>query len=779
MSAKILIVDDEELIRWSLSQDLTNSGYKTVVAADLAEAEAALEAENPDVVLSDLRLGRESGLDVLKSARRGNPELPVIIMTAFADLASAVEALREGAADYISKPLQLAGLKITLKRVLETAQLKRRLDRAHQKGLDKYNFASIVAESPSMKDALAVARKISASPFGTVLILGESGCGKDRLARAIHYGSPRAFEPFMEISCTAIPDNLLESELFGYEKGSFTGAVGQKKGLFEIANGGTIFLNEIGHMPMALQGKILRALEDKTFKRVGGRDDITVDVRVIAATNEDLPRAVSEGRFRQDLYYRINVLTISLLPLRQRKEDILPLMDRLLGKLSAEMLKPKPVLSPETLEQFQAYKWPGNVRELRNVLERMMILDELEFHPVAAAQPAHIARAQAAAEAPTPAKADDAAVTLPPNGIRLEDVEKDLVVQALKRSGGNQQKAAQSLGLSRDALRRRMEKFGLKEAIGALLMLAFLAGAASAEGWFGKSAPKDKFRSANEEKAKPMMEKAGAHSPVKSGECSKCHADPKDPAKLTMEQKPLCLSCHAGKAADMNKATVHSAFKDMDCSTCHQPHASDNAPLLNSPVNELCATCHDPKDAAISKAHFGVSAFEGKCTDCHEPHASKSPKLIVEAKEHIPFGSRSCEMCHAKTGADGKTALKKLPEESCFVCHSNFRKLGASVVVHQPFSSGDCTTCHNPHVSKRASLVRKPLGDVCFGCHDADALKDSHPVSRHPTAKEGKADPRREGKPFDCASCHEPHAGKNPKLMRGDIFTLCAECHKK
>jgi predicted CXXCH cytochrome family protein len=777
MASKVLIVDDEELIRWSLSQDLTNSGYKTVVAADVAEAEALLESENPDVVLTDLRLGpRDSGLDVLKAARRGNPELPVIIMTAFADLASAVEALREGAADYISKPLQLAGLKITLKRVLETAQFKRRLDRAHQKGLDKYNFASIVAESPSMKEALAMAKKISASPFGTVLILGESGCGKDRFARAIHYGSPRAFEPFMEISCTAIPENLLESELFGYEKGSFTGAVGQKKGLFEIADGGTIFLNEIGHMPMALQGKILRALEDKTFKRVGGRDDITVDVRVIAATNEDLPRAVAEGRFRQDLYYRINVLTISLLPLRQRQEDILPLMDRLLGKLSAEMLKPKPVLSAETLGQFLSYKWPGNVRELRNVLERMMILDELEFHPVAAAQPAHIARAQAAAEAP--AKEEGASVTLPPEGLRLEDVEKDLVVQALKRSGGNQQKAAQSLGLSRDALRRRMEKFGLKEAISALALVALLAAGASAEGWFGKSAPKDKFRSANEEKAKPMMEKAGAHAPVKTGECSKCHADPKDPAKLTLEQKPLCLSCHTARAEDLKKTTVHSAFKDMDCNTCHQPHASDNAPLLNSPVNELCATCHDPKSEPIAKAHFGVSVFEGKCTDCHSPHASKNPKLIVEGKEHIPFGSRSCEMCHAKTGADGKPALKKIPEESCFVCHSNFRKLDKSPVVHSPFSSGDCSTCHNPHVSNRAALIRKPLADICFGCHE-ESLKDAHPVARHPTSRETLKDPRREGKPFNCASCHEPHASTTPKLMRGEIFNLCGECHQK
>ncbi len=772
MSAKILIVDDEELIRWSLSQDLSNSGYKTVVAADRAEAEKALETENPDVVLTDLRLGMASGLDVLKIARRGNPDLPVIIMTAFADLESAVTALREGAADYISKPLQLAGLKITLKRVLETAQFKRRLDRAHQKGRDKYSFETIVAESPSMKDALAMARKIAATPFGTVLLLGESGCGKDRFARAIHYGSVRASDPFMEISCTAIPENLLESELFGYEKGSFTGAVGQKKGLFEIADGGTVFLNEIGHMPLALQGKVLRALEDKTFKRVGGRDDITVDVRVIAATNEDLPKAVAEGRFRQDLYYRVNVLTIQIKPLRERKEDIFPLVDRLVEKLCVDLKKARPALPPETLAELQAYKWPGNVRELRNVLERMMILDDLEFRPVASAQPAHIARAEAAKDAAAP-------ITLPPDGLRLEDVEKDLVLQALKRSGGNQQKAAQSLGLSRDALRRRMEKFGFKEAIGALLFLTFLAAGASAADWFGKKnkVKADPFAADHAVKAAEFMAAPGAHAPVKEGACSKCHADRREPAVMVLKGKELCLSCHADRVEDMKKPVVHSAFKDMDCNTCHQPHASGNASLLNSPVNELCATCHDIEDPAKT-AHQGILVFEGLCTDCHSPHASKNPKLILGGKEHVPFGSRSCEMCHEKTKADGKAALKAIPEAACFVCHSNFRKLDKSPVVHAPFASGDCTTCHNPHASKRGSLIRKPLSDICFGCHD-EALKNNHPAAGHKTANERKADPRREGKPFNCASCHEPHAGKNPKLLRASAGNLCMECHNQ
>ncbi|MDD5304688.1 MAG: cytochrome c3 family protein, partial [Elusimicrobia bacterium] len=304
------------------------------------------------------------------------------------------------------------------------------------------------------------------------------------------------------------------------------------------------------------------------------------------------------------------------------------------------------------------------------------------------------------------------------------------------------------------------------------------AAGASAADWFGKKGSKDAFRSANEAKAKELMEKKNPHAPVKSGECSKCHADAKDPAKLAQELKPLCLSCHADRAADMNKPVVHSAFKDMDCSTCHQPHASDNAHLLNSPVNELCAGCHDPKSEPIAKAHHGVSVFEGECTACHNPHASKSAKLIVEGKEHVPFASRSCEMCHEKPTKEGKAGMKKMPEETCFVCHSNFRKLGESPVVHAPFSSGDCTACHNPHVSTRGALIRKPLADICFGCHD-ETLKDTHPVARHPTAREDKPDPRREGKPFNCASCHEPHAGKIPKLMRGDIFTMCEECHKK
>ena len=449
--AKILIVDDEELIRWSLSEDLAAAGYKTVGASTADEALALFEKESPDLVLTDLRLGGKTGLDVLKGVRKNHPSLPVILMTAFADLSSAIESLREGAADYIAKPLQLGGLKITLERVLETAQLRTRLADAHRKRRDKYNFDAIVCASPSMKEAVEMARKIAASPQGNVLILGDSGCGKDRLARAIHYESGRASMPILEVNTTAIPEHLLESELFGYEKGAFTGAMARKKGIFESADGGTVFLNEIGHMPASLQAKILRVLEDKTFMRVGGTEDVTVDVRVIAATNEDLEKAVAEGRFRTDLYYRINVLTIRLRPLRERREDILPLVDRLLGRVARELGRPKPELSRATLDAFQGYGWPGNVRELRNTLERMIILGESEFRPPECAP-------CSPGGAPAPA--------IPPDGsLDLEAMERGLVQEALSRSGGNQQQAAQLLGIGRDALRRRLEKFGIKAAV--------------------------------------------------------------------------------------------------------------------------------------------------------------------------------------------------------------------------------------------------------------------------------------------------------------------------
>ncbi|MBI5208408.1 MAG: sigma 54-interacting transcriptional regulator [Elusimicrobia bacterium] len=764
MPAKILIVDDEELIRWSLCEDLAASGYKTVAAEDEASAVEALEREAPDAVLTDLRLGRGSGLEVLKAARRANPGLPVVIMTGFADFSTAVEAMREGAADYIAKPLQLAGLKITLQRVLETARLRSRLENATQKRRDRNSFEGVVAESPSMREALAMARKIAASPQGTVLILGESGVGKDRMARAIHFGSLRADRPFMEITCTALPENLLESELFGHERGSFTGAAERKRGLFELADGGAVFLNEIGHMPAVLQAKILRVLEDKAFRRVGGKEDLTVDVRIMAATNEDLEKAVAERRFREDLYYRINVLAIRLKPLRDRPEDIGPLADLLMDRLARELGRPKPGLPAKTVADMKAYPWPGNVRELRNVLERMMILGETDFQPIAP---------------PRPAPAQPAAFALPEQGVSLDEVERRLVEQAISRSAGNQVKAAQLLGISRDALRRRLEKFGLAAGLALALGLRSLPASAGFFGGKDKDAgAKDPVALALPDKAKELKGKPNAHAPVKEGACSKCHADAKAPAKLVLEYKSLCLSCHKKVEEDSKKSSVHSPVNDGDCSTCHAPHDSDKPALLNAAVNDLCGQCHTAGDDPLKKAHHGITAIAAACTSCHQPHGSGRPKLLIDAKEHVPFASRSCEMCHEPAGKDGKAVLKEMPAKSCFVCHPDFKKLLDKPATHMPFANGQCADCHNPHVSARPGMIKGRLDAICLGCHDA-GLKDNHPVARHPTSREGKADPRRPGRPFDCASCHEPHAGTLPKLARGEPERLCGECHQK
>ncbi|MEK6543811.1 MAG: sigma 54-interacting transcriptional regulator [Elusimicrobiota bacterium] len=767
MSAKILIVDDEDLIRWSLGEDLSKAGYKTVLATTVEEAVKALESESPDAVLTDLRLASESGIEVLKAARQMRPETPVILMTAYADLASAIEAMREGAADYISKPLQLTGLKITLQRVLETATMRTRLQQANRKRKERFNFDSIIARSVAMKEALAMAKKIASSPLGTVLILGESGCGKDRLARAIHYESPRSLQPFMEISCAAIPENLLESELFGYERGAFTGAVQQKKGLFEMANGGTVFLNEIGHMPLGLQVKLLRVIEDKTFKRVGGRDDITIDVRIMAATNEKLDIAMKENRFRSDLFYRINVLTIDLLALRQRREDILPLADALLELIAKELRKPKITLSESTRHTLLTYDWPGNVRELKNALERMVILGEDSIKPLA-----ETARQAAAAD-------EANASHLPESGVVLEDLERDFVRQALERTGGNQQKAAHLLGISRDSLRRRVEKFGIK--IASILILTGLSLCVTTSAWAAKKdkkrASKDAFLAANQEAAATFKDKTSTHPPVKDGACLQCHNDPKDPAKLKLEYKELCFSCHSAGKDDLQRAHVHPAFKDNDCSVCHASHAADQPSLLVSPQAELCVMCHAIDDGPAVKAHFGITKMQTACTSCHSAHATDNPKLLRDSKQHVPFQSRSCEMCH-KPAKLGVVQLKETPDATCFLCHSNFRALAKEPEAHPPFMAGQCTACHNPHIGRRQALTDKPLSDICLGCHDA-GLKDNHPVARHPTAKEGTMDPRRKNKPFDCASCHQPHAGKLPKLLRAEPSTLCQECHNK
>lgn len=452
--AKILVVDDEKLIRWSLEQDLTRAEYE-VICAETGEAGLQLfREEQPEMVLLDIRLPGMSGIDLLRAIREVDSDAQVIMITAHGDVQSAVTAMKLGAYDYLEKPFEMERVRHLVEKALETAALKREVRQLRGEREKRYGFDQIIGRSERIRQLLDLARKVARSDATTVLLEGESGTGKDLLARVIHYQSDRAGRPFMEVNCSAIPDTLIESELFGHEKGAFTDAKSQKKGLLELADGGTVYLDEIGEMQPAIQSKLLKVIEEKAFKRVGGARDIRVNVRFIAATNRDLAASVREGRFREDLYYRLKVIPVVLPPLRDRREDILPLARQFIAQFNREFRRNVQGISPEAEELLLAYHWPGNVRELRNVIERALILETEEQ-----ILPEHLPL-----EIQTPSERREAAIApyeISPEGLSLEAVEKDLIQQALALTHGNQVRAARLLNITRDVLRYRMKKHGL------------------------------------------------------------------------------------------------------------------------------------------------------------------------------------------------------------------------------------------------------------------------------------------------------------------------------
>ena len=454
--ATVLVVDDEHLIRWSLEQQLRREGYGVLLAETGAEALQKAQVEGPDLVLLDVRLPDADGLEILERLRMANHETPVIMITAHGGVESAVRAMKLGAHDYVNKPFDMEELKLTVRKALETKTLRRDVARFQAEVSHGARRDDIVGISGVIRDLKGLIQRIAESDATTVLLEGESGTGKDLVARVIHFESARARAPFLAVNCVALPEHLLESELFGHEKGAFTDAKILKKGLFEQADGGTVYLDEIGDMKPGLQAKLLRLIEEKTFRRVGGVRDLHVDVRIIAATNRDLAEAIGSGEFRKDLYYRLKVFPIHLPPLREHPEDILPLAMHFLARFNREMRREVTGIHPDAQACLTGYPWPGNTRELRNVLERGMILasgDVLHCeHLLPEIGPLPL-EAQ-----PTPPKA--APVALPMEGLRLEEVERDLVRQALGATEGNQVRAARLLGISRDALRTRMKKFG-------------------------------------------------------------------------------------------------------------------------------------------------------------------------------------------------------------------------------------------------------------------------------------------------------------------------------
>src|SRR5712691_557845 len=450
-NATILIVEDEAKMRRLLELNLADDGFQTLSAGDAETGLKLLQDGSVDLVLTDLKLPGMNGLDFLAAVKRFQAALPVVVMTAFGTVETAVEAMKAGAGDYVLKPFSLDEMRMVIHKELDVHRLRAENRSLREALQQRCRHPNVVARSVKMQEVLATVERV-ASTNSTVLLGGESGVGKDLVARAIHEKSRRASGPFIKINSTAIPENLLESELFGYEKGAFTGATASKPGKFELADKGTLFLDEIGDVPPVTQVKLLRVLQEREFERLGGTRTVKVDVRLIAATNKDLREALEQGTFREDLYYRLNVVPIDIAPLRERKEDIPDLANLFITRFIGESGKPVEGITREAMQILVNFQWPGNVRQLQNILERACALAKGSV-----LEPADIHLDV------RPAKAGNGAGGFLPDGMTLEQWEDEMVQEALRRANGNKSQAARLLGLSRNALRYRLSKIGIAD----------------------------------------------------------------------------------------------------------------------------------------------------------------------------------------------------------------------------------------------------------------------------------------------------------------------------
>jgi two-component system response regulator HydG len=451
MKERILVVDDEQSHRTMLKAVLTKEGYDISEADDGISAVQAVESESFDLILMDIRMTDMDGIEAMGQIKEMSPSIPIIMMTAYASIKTAVEALKSGAYDYLTKPLDIDELKILMKKALEHYRLQEENVFLKERLADRFDFSKIIGKSRRMKDLFENLSLIAPSD-ATILIYGESGTGKELVANAIHQNSPRAQKPFIKVSCAALPETLLESELFGHERGAFTGALARKAGRFQLADGGTLFLDEVNVMSATTQVKLLRVLQEREFEPLGSTKTIHVDIRLITATNKELEAEVKEGRFREDLFYRLNVVPIHLPPLRERKEDI-PLLAEHFFKIYQEKNK-KSVKGflPKTIDTLMRYDWPGNIRELENVIERAVLLCRNEYVSPRDLPPPF--QGEQMAEQP---------IISIPSGMTLEELEKEAILQTLEENGGNRTQAAQILGISRKTLQNKLKEYGLEE----------------------------------------------------------------------------------------------------------------------------------------------------------------------------------------------------------------------------------------------------------------------------------------------------------------------------
>ena len=447
---KILLIDDDDSLRRVIEHNLCEEGYKVISASGGRVGIKILMESDFDIVITDLKMPDIDGMEVLKTVKSHNKDIPVIMITAFGTIEQAVAALKSGAFDYLTKPFNRDELKITVKKALELRDLRGENLRLQAELSGKFSFDSLIYGSPVMSDIVELLRKVSYSD-STVMLLGESGTGKELIAKAIHYNSPRNKRPFVIVNCAAIPDELLESELFGHSKGAFTGAYSEKKGKFEYADSGTIFLDEIGDLKPSLQAKLLRVLQEKKIDKVGSSVQVDVDVRIISATNRDLKKMISDSLFREDLFYRLSVIPVRIPPLRERREDIPLLIDYFIKKNSKQR---KLEVAPEALAILANYSWRGNVRELENLIERLTVIKS-DFTIIPSDLPEEMISGSSVA--------GGVICSLPEEGLSLDELERDIILKALEKNEWNQSKAAKYLDMTRPTLIYRMEKYNIKK----------------------------------------------------------------------------------------------------------------------------------------------------------------------------------------------------------------------------------------------------------------------------------------------------------------------------